>query len=78
MGFEPQQARLPIVTMNNFAERMKIGIDEAKTALAKVKHKYAMYYNCRRSPAPEFEPGDMVWLNGTDIVTTWPSPKLLH
>jgi len=78
MGFEPQQAHSPIVTVNDFAERMKIGTDEAKAALAKVKDEYVMYYNHCHSPASEFEPGDMVWLNSTDIVTTRPSPKLLH
>jgi len=69
---------LPIVTVNNFAERMKIGTNKTKAALAKVKDEYAMYYNRCRSPAPEFEPGDMVWLDSTDIVTTRPSPKLSH
>jgi len=78
MGFESQQARLPIVTVNNFAEHMKIGTNKAKTVLAKAKDEYAMYYNRHRFPAPEFEPGDMVWLNGTDIATTQPSPKLSH
>jgi len=78
MGFEPQQARSPIVTVNNFAEHMKIGTDEAKAVLAKAKDEYAMYYNHCRSPAPEFEPGDMVWLNSTDIATTRPSPELSH
>ena len=69
---------MPIVTVNDFAECMKIGTDEAKAVLVKVKDKYAMYYNCRHSPAPDFEPGDMVWLDSTNIVTTWPSPKLSH
>ena len=78
MGFEPQQAHSPIVTVNDFAEHMKIGTDKAKAALAKAKDEYAMYYNCCRSPAPEFEPGDMVWLDSTDIAITQPSPKLSH
>ena len=78
MGFEPQQACSPIVTVNNFVERMKIGTNEAKAVLAKAKDEYEMYYNHHCSPAPEFEPGDMVWLNSTDIATTWPSPKLSH
>ena len=43
MGFQPQQARLPIVTVNDFAECIKIGTDEAKAGLAEAKDKYAMY-----------------------------------
>jgi len=75
MGFEPQQACSSIITVNDFAERMKIGTDEAKAALVKVKDEYAIYYNRHCSPAPEFEPGDMVWLDSTNIATT---RKLLH
>jgi len=78
MGFKPQQARSAIITVNDFAEHMKIGTDEAKAALANTKDKYAMYYNCHHSPAPEVEPSDMVWLDSTDIATTQPSPKLSH
>jgi len=78
MGFEPQQAHLPIVTVNNFTECMKIGTNKAKAALAKAKNEYAMYYNGRCSLAPEFEPGDMDWLDSTDIATTQPSLKLSH
>ena len=69
MGFGPQQACSPIVTMNDFAERMKIGTNKAKAALAKAKDEYAMYYNHHCSLAPEFKPGDMVWLDSTDIAT---------
>jgi hypothetical protein len=44
-------------------------LKEMKAALVKVKDEYAMYYNCRRKPAPIFAPGDKVWLNGSDIMT---------
>ena len=36
------------------------------------------YYDCRRTPAPSYAPGDKVYLDGSDIKTTRPSNKLLH
>ena len=38
----------------------------------------ARYYNRRRSPAPTFSPGDMVYLDSEDIQTTRPSKKHSH
>ncbi len=58
MGFEP----LVDVTDEGaaaFRTRMEKGLDEAKASLAKAKAEYALYYNRRREPAPEFQPGDM-------------------
>jgi hypothetical protein len=78
MGFEPQQPRSTLELVNEFADHMALGIEEAKAALTKVKDKYAMYYNCRRKPALVFTPGDRVWLDGSDIATNRPSSKLSH
>jgi hypothetical protein len=76
MGFKPHQARSKLESVNEFTDRMAEGLEETKAALAKVKDKYVMYYNCRREPAPIFAPGDKVWLNGSNIVTNQPSSKL--
>jgi len=57
---------------------MKDTLEEAKLALAKAKDDMARYYNHRRSPAPSFSPGNMVYLDSEDIQTTRPSKKLLH
>jgi hypothetical protein len=57
---------------------MAQGLEKAKSAIAKVKDEYAMYYNHRREPAPVFKPGDKVWLDGSDIATNRPSSKLSH
>jgi transposase InsO family protein len=78
MGFEPQQPRSTLESVNKFVERMALGIEEAKAALTKAKDEYAMYYNCRRKPAPVFAPGDRVWLDGSDITTNRPLSKLSH
>jgi hypothetical protein len=57
---------------------MAQGLEEAKSAIAKAKDEYAMFYNHRREPAPIFKPGDKVWLDGSDIATNRPSSKLSH
>jgi hypothetical protein len=78
MGFEPLKPHSKLESVNEFADRMAQGLEEAKVALTKAKDKYAMYYNQRREPAPVFTPGDRVWLDGSDIVTNRPSSKLSH
>jgi hypothetical protein len=76
MGFEPQRSHLESV--NEFTDRMALGIEEAKVALTKAKDEYTMYYNRQREPAPVFAPGDKVWLDGSDIATNRPLSKLSH
>jgi hypothetical protein len=78
MGFEPQQPHSHLELVNEFTDRMALGIEEAKAALTKAKDKYTMYYNHRCEPAPVFAPGDKVWLDGSDIATNRPSSKLSH
>jgi len=56
--------------VNEFTDRMKDTLEEAKSALAKAKDDMAQYYNCHRSPTPSFSPGDMVYLDSEDIQTT--------
>jgi len=57
---------------------MKDTLEEAKLVLAKAKDDMARYYNCCHSPAPSFSPGDMVYLDSEDILTTRLSKKLSH
>jgi hypothetical protein len=78
MGFEPNQRPSNVESVNEFTEWMRNTLDEAKAALAKSKDDMSRYYNQRRTPAPEFHPGDKVYLDGTDITTTRPSRKLSH
>jgi hypothetical protein len=61
MGFEPQQARLKLESVNEFTDRMTKGLKEMKAALAKARDKYVMYYNRQREPAAILAPGDKVW-----------------
>ena len=77
MGFEPKQpARIEAV--NEFTDRMKLALEEAKAALNKAKDDMARYYNHRRLPTPTYKPGDKVYLDASDIRTTRPSRKLSH
>jgi hypothetical protein len=78
MDFESHRLRSKLESVNEFAERMAQGLEEAKSAIAKVKDEYAMYYNCRCEPALVFKPGDRVWLEGSDIATNRLSSKLSH
>ena len=78
MGFEPQQPQSHIELANEFVKCMAKGVEEAKVALTKVKEEYTQYYNHQKTPAPEFKPGNMVYLNAEDIKTTRPSAKLSH
>jgi transposase InsO family protein len=78
MGFEPRQPRSEIESVNEFADRMERGLEEAKAALSKAKDEYAQYCNRRRSPAPDLKPGDLVYVEADDIATTRPSAKLGH
>jgi len=78
MGFEPHQPPSRVEAVNEFTNRMKDTLEEAKSALAKAKDDMARYYNRCRSPTPTFSPGNMVYLDSEDIQTTRPSKKLSH
>jgi len=78
MGFEPHQPLSRFETVNEFTDRMKDTLKEAKSALAKAKDDMAWYYNHRHSPTLSFSPGDMVYLESKDIQTTHLSRKLSH
>ena len=60
MGFEPEQPPSWRESVNEFAERMKTTLEEAKAALAKSKDDMTWYYNQKRVRAPEYNLGDRV------------------
>jgi len=78
MGFEPQQNPSGLETVKKFTERMRMAIEEAKSAIYKAQDDMKRYYDRRRTPAPVFNPGDKVFLNASDIWTMRPSQKLSH
>ena len=78
MGFEPDQHQSNLESVNKFKEWMESALKEAKAALAKSKDNMAQYYDRKRTPAPDYQPGYRVYLNASDIQTTRPSKKLSH
>ena len=78
MVFELGQLRSHLESVNEFKEWMADALMEAKAALSKSKDEMAKYYDQRRTPAPEYQPGDKVYLDASDIHTTRPSQKLSH
>jgi len=78
MGFEPRQNHSNLEMVNEFTERMRMAIEEVKSAIRKAQEDMKRYYNRRRTPAPVFNPGDKVFLDASDIQTTCPLQKLSH
>jgi len=78
MGFEQDQPQSHMESINEFRDWLRDTLEEAKVALAKSKDDMTLYYNWKRTPAPEFKAGDMVFLDASDIQTTWPSRQLSH
>ena len=46
IGFEPQQNPSGLETVNEFMERMKVAIEEAKSAIHKAQDNMKRYYDC--------------------------------
>jgi len=65
MGFEPDQPQSHMESVNEFKDQMTDSLEEAKAALAKLKDDMVLYYNWKRTPAPEFKAGDMVFLDAS-------------
>ena len=76
MGFEPHQPHSKVEAVNEFTDRMKATLEEARSALTKSKDEMVRYYNQCRSSTLVFNPGDKVFLDASDIHTTCPSRKL--
>ena len=78
MGFELDQRQSKVESVNKFKMRTEATLEEAKEALVKSKDDMVKYYDWRRTPAPEYQPRDKVFLDASDIHTTRPSWKLSH
>ena len=77
MGFEVWNLS-KVKAVNDFVSWMKSVTEEARSAIAKAKDDMARYYNCRRTPAPDFGPGDKVFIDASNICLNQPSEKLAH
>jgi len=64
--------------VNEFTERIRTAIKEAKSAIRKAQNDMKRYYDQQRTLALVFKPSDKVFLDASDIRTTRPSQKLSH
>ena len=78
MGFKPDQCRSYLESVNKFKEQMEDALKEAKAALVKSKDNMAKYYDQKRTPTPDYQPRDKVYLEASNIQTTRSSKKLSH
>ena len=78
MGFKPRRNPSSLEMVNEFTERMRTAIEEAKSTIRKAQDDTKRYYDHRRTLALVFNPGDKVFLNTSDIRTTRPSQKLSY
>ena len=78
MGFKPREPHSKVESVNEFKDHMASSLEEAKAALTKAKEDMAKYYDCHQTPAPEYQVGDRVYLDASNIWTTHPSWKLSH
>ncbi|KAF8656706.1 hypothetical protein AX16_002449, partial [Volvariella volvacea WC 439] len=61
---------------NAFASKMAEIHAECKAALDRSSELIKRYYDCYRDTPPQYQPGDKVWLIGTNIKTNRPNKKL--
>ena len=78
MGFKPDQWKSHLESVNEFKEQMESALTEVKAALVKSKDDMAKYYDQKRTPALDYQPGDKVYLDASDIQMVRPSRKLSH
>jgi len=67
MGFEPQQNPSGLEMVNAVMERIRIAIEEVKSAIHKAQDNMKRYYDQQRTLALVFKPGDKVFLDISDI-----------
>src|SRR6202142_436318 len=75
MGFELIR-NSKVEAADDFAKRMKGIHEEATSALKKAADEMKRFADHRRSKAPQYKVGDLVWLDANDIKQNRPSRKL--
>jgi hypothetical protein len=75
LGVEPRRTSR-VAEATNFATTIQHNLDEARACLQLAADDMAHFYDAHRQPAPEYNVGDMVWLDSRNIKTTRPAKKL--
>jgi hypothetical protein len=78
MGFEPPVARegRPTIEANEFATHMQEIVDHCQEEMTLAQAIYAGHADNHRDPAPDYQLGDMVFLDCRNLRTHRPSRKL--
>ena len=78
MGFEPpvEGGGPPTIEANDFADHMKKILEHCQDEMSYAQAKYAEHADNHREPAPNYQPGDMVFLDSRNLRTQRPSRKL--
>ena len=74
-GLEPRQ-EVKSQAAQDFADNLAKARIEAQAALTKAAETMKTFYDKRRADARNYDKGDKVWLEGSNITTTRPSKKL--
>ena len=72
----PPDASVSNPAVADLLTRIKENQELLKTNLEKALADSKKYADRRRSPAPDYQPGDLVWLSRKNIKTTRPCNKL--
>ena len=75
-GTELQQDQVPSAT--EWVDRLSKAWQEAEAALALAKAAMKQQFNKHHSKSQDYQPRDLVWLEGTNIKTQQPTKKLNH
>ena len=74
-GLEPRQ-EVKSQAAQDFADNLAKARTEAQAALTKAAETMKTFYDKKRADARNYDKGDKVWLEGSNITTTRPSKKL--
>jgi hypothetical protein len=75
MGVEPWQ-QVKVQSVEDFLQQLKDMQKEVETALHKAHDDMMQWVDCTCTPAPNYKPGDLVWLSTKDLWTQQPPRKL--
>ena len=74
-GLEPHR-KVKSQAAQDFVDELSKAWTEAQAGLTKAAEMMKTFYNKKRADAHNYEKGDKVWLEGSNITTMWPSKKL--